>query len=634
MYKRSLFFIFFLFITSCDEFLLKKSVEIKSLNCNLFFDELNQKIEGNVKYIIENPQTSPINEIYFFCNQNTTVTSIKYRNNNISFDNAFLYGYNIYRIKVPPISPSERQNVELNFTIIGPVEKERFILKKNIVFLDVKEIWLPIPFLSSQKFAYNIRISVPENKYAVIGGKIVSEVESNNLRFQSYYSETDEAGNSGTLIILEKFRFIKDNIYLYTENKLSSPLILDWASEVNSILDKNIKTFDYSQLHIIDGIFQYEDMNLTIEGETFANIIFISNFNKDDNDAKFYKLLAHEISHSYLSGKLNFHPEDKAFYESLIEYLAIGVLNSKSYLLYEDTILNNRFELINLFNNPERNDFLLDFIYNVNFFDAVFCGNSSLYYNLIKILVKKYRFTEIGENEVITTIKELPLELKNNPDIGLINVSAIENIRNKKLYNSFINYRIIDYTNRLSKNRTKIEKVMQLNIFDNFPFEIKANLILKYKNSEVTNSVILKGSETNILIKEKPLAIILSSPFDYLEENLYDNYLYFENNLAKFIENNLNLFYAGEKILGKNFFISKQISSNKEIERIFERDRELTYKLKGKIRIVVDVLKQKDDKIYIMAYKLLNERVFSYIIIKGRIEGNNVILDSVIDPLL
>ncbi len=621
-------------IISCDEFVLKRSVEINSLNCNLFFDEANQKIDGNVKYIIENPQNFPINEIYFFCNQNTIVTSIKYKNNNVSFDNAFLYGYNIYRIKTQPISPSEKQNVELNFTIIGPVEKERFILKKNIVFLDVKEIWLPIPFLSSQKFSYNVRISVPDSKYAIIGGKIISEIETNNLRNIIYDSEVDEAKNSGTLIILDKSRFIKENIYLYTTDKLSSSTILDWASEINNILKKNIQTSDYSQLHIIDGIFQYDDINLTIEGETFANIIFISNFSKTGDQLKFYKLLAHEFSHSYLSGKINFRSEEKVFYESLIEYLAISVINSKSILMYEDSILNNRFELINLFNNPARNDFFLEFTYNVGFLDAIFSGNSLLYYRLIRTLVKKYRFTEIGGNEVVTTIKEIPLELKNNPEVGLINVNAIENIKNKKLYNSFITYRLVDVTNRLGKNRLKIDKMLQFNISDNFPFEVKANLILKYKNKESTNILTLKGEETNILVREKPLAIVLSSPFDYLEENLYDNYLYFENNIVKFIESQLNLFYAGEKVVAKNFFINKQVNSNLDIERTFEKDRELSYKLKGKVRIVIDIYRQRENNIYIQAYKLLNDRVFSYVIIKGSFQRENIVLDSVIDPLL
>ncbi len=634
MFKKSLFIFLSLFITSCDEILLKKSVEIKSLNCNLFFDEVNQKIDGNVKYIIENPQTSPINEIYFFCNQNTTVTSIKYRNNNISFDNTFLYGYNIYRIKTPPISPAERQNVEINFTIIGPVEKERFILKKNIVFLDVKEIWLPIPFLSSQKFSYIIRITAPENKYSIIGGKIISETEANNLRNQTYDSEIDDAKNSGTLIILNKPRFIKENIFLYTSDKLSSSTILDYASEINNILKKNIQPSDYSQLHIIDGIFQYEDMNVTIEGETFANIIFISNFSQPDSQVKFYKLLAHEISHSYLSGKINFHPEEKAFYESLIEYLAISVINTKSEQLYEEAILNNRFELINLLNNSEANPFFIDFTYNVNFLDAVFSAKPNLYYKLIRTLIKKYRFTEIGENEVATTIKELPLELKNNPEQELININAIENIKNKKLYNSFINYRIVDYTNRISKNKTKIDKILQLNISDNFPFEVTANLILKYKNYDITNSIFLKNSQTNIFLRERPVAVILSSPFDYVEENLYDNYIYFENNLVKLIENNLNLFYAGEKIQARNMSITGKIESTSNIERSLEQDRELSYKLKGKTRIVIDILKQKDDNLYIMAYKLLNEKVYSYIIIKGKIDRGNIILDSVIDPLL
>ncbi len=635
-------FIFFLFLlfSSCNEFVLKKSVEIKSLNCNLFFDEINEKIEGNVRYSIENPQDSSINEIFFFCNQNVYVKSIKYKNNNVSFDNAFLYGYNVYRIRIQPLAPLEKQNVELNFTIVGPVEKERFILKKNMVFLDVKEVWLPIPFLSSQKFDYNVRIATFPNKFAIIGGKKVSEIESNEIRYQTYDSEIDNAIESGTLIILEKSMFKKENIFFYTSNRLLSSLVLDYAIEINNFLNKNLKSFSYSQLHIVDNIFQYEDLNLSIEGETFANVILISNFiesgEKEEfyydylNNKKlaFYRLLSHEISHSHLSGKLNIVSIDKNFNESIIEYLAILSLKNKSELDYESAILNSRFELFNLILNPQRNDFLLEFVYNYLFLDAIFSNDVSAYFDLIKLLIKKYRFTEIGRNEIFLTIKELPIELKIR-----LNVNPIDYISNKKLYNSFLKSEVITLTNKGPRNKINLTKVLNLKIIDDYPFEVFANLIINYKTHSITNQIVLNNRETDFQLKDMPVSIILSSPFDYLEENIYDNYLYFENNIIKFIENNLNLFYSGEKKFS-NFYIMENIDSSLSTERTFYSDRELSYKLKGRIRIVPDIVKQKDNYIYIMAYKMLNEKPFSYIIIKGKLEKNNIILYSVIDPLL
>ncbi|MGC8764308.1 MAG: hypothetical protein ACP5QT_00260 [Brevinematia bacterium] len=639
---------------SCDEIVLKKSVEVKSLNASLTFDETDEKINGTAKYIIENSQTTKLKEIYFFCNQNVFVTSIKYKNISMFYDSTFLYGYNIYRIKIPGLEPGKTEDVELAFSIVGPVEKNRFILKKDIVFLDPKEIWLPLPFLSSQKFNYTLRVKMPENYYLITGGKITYETISNEFRIQQFESETDEAIESGVLIITKQKRFNKNKIFLYTEKSENADELILMANNINNFLEKRLGFFEFSQLHLLDNLFQYNDMSISIEGETFANVILISNISLknlslekltnnpynyiyEDSEALFYKILAHEIAHTHLFGRIRFEPDDYLILESMVDYLALISLREISYPCYATFLLQNRFEIQNLIKSPSKNEGVLSFLYKVNYLDAICSGNKNLYLELLKILDKKYRYTKISINEVIQTIKDIPFEINKNSLIEDLNIAAAEKIQDNKLYNSFINWEMKTITNKISKRKNKIEKFINVTIKDNYPFKLNAFLVLDYQNYSLTNRIIFNNSETNIMFKEKPVSIRLTSPFDMLEENLYDNYIFFENTIFKTIEESLNYYYSGQStFIPKNIEFGKEEpkENNPKYERTLEKDRELSWELKGKIRFVIDVFKQNNDTIYIQAYKLVNNKFFSYVIIKGVIENNKTILTSIIDPVL
>jgi hypothetical protein len=647
--EKFLIFILLFSLTSCDDFLLKKTVEVTYLSGEVFFNPFSGTIEGNATYNIVNPQETELNEIYIINHPSVFVKTIKIKKLSLFFDVNRLYGYNVYRVRISPLKSNEATEISLSFFIKSPVNDERFVFNDDFVFFDARKVWIPIPFMSSTKFKYTFQVKVPKEYYAVIGSKLVSEQTDENYRIQKFESEFEDVLKTGTLIIAKFFRFAKNNIYYYTFEKENIEEIFNSVGLITDYFRKNFNELPFTQLHIVNQLFQYEDLILSIDAESFANLIMIPNLDKikfntytgynyiyDNSGIKFLKTLAHEMSHLYFIDRMNFENTAYIHSEALMDYLSLLILRDISYINYENFLLKNRFELQNLKLSGNIEKPLYKFLYLENFLDSLFSKNKRNYLLFLDILTKKYPFTRISPEDIKFTLEEMPLEFEKLNISTYFPKDAVSFLESGNFYNSFLSWTTRVITNKVSKKKVNIKKYKLVSVNHNFPFTPKFLFIEEYKNSTITNIVFIPTKETNFLLSNDIVSVKLSSHFDMFEENLYDNFIKFSGkSFNEILEEVLNFYYSGQMLdIPKNFSFEKLENYPVDIERSFEKDRELSWELKGRVRFVVDVIKEYNEGLYIMAYKLVNNKPFSYVLINGRKVQDKIILTSIIDPLL
>ncbi len=279
VFRKALIFpvlLIILALVSCDEFLLKKTVSVVFLEGELKFDPADVSLSGDLFYSIANKQSKSLQEIYFISHSNVLVDSIRYNGELIRFEQGIGYGSGFYRIRIPSLLSGISAKIEIKFHIKGPINEDRFMLTEEAVFMDARKIWLPVPFADSPNFLYSIRIKTPENYYSALGAKLADETVKNGEKSSLWVSESTDVLHTGNIFIGLFGRYQKGSISIYDIDTNYNALIFDYAGKTIDFLSNRLGKYPYSQVNIVDELFQYKDMEEFIDGEQLANTIQIS----------------------------------------------------------------------------------------------------------------------------------------------------------------------------------------------------------------------------------------------------------------------------------------------------------------------------------------------------------------------
>lgn len=647
------FFLMSLVLQSCDEFMLKKTVAVENLTGDIAFDPSSVSLSGSLNYDIRNNQNENLTEIYLISHNQVSVDYLSYENDTTRFEQGIGYGYGIYRIKIPPLGTGKKAKIELRFHINGPVEEDRFLLTKDNVFIDAEKIWLPVPFAQAPNFLYNLRIRTPENYFAVFGARLVEESTNGGKRSSVWQSETEDVVLSGNLFISRFLRIKKDPVTVYSFRTNNSDAIFKYANQTLKAITARIGPYPYSQVHIVSEIFQYKDMEEFIDGESIANIIQISpdivtntllseretaqSVSPDipRNSAwKIFETLAHELSHAYIRGIIKFEDENYIESESLAEFMGLKIISLSNTTVYDKFIQRNRIELMNLFITGNRNSKLLKYLYGVNCLNAAFSGNSGVFFDYIKTLVEKYGYTKIQPEQLVSTAQEMNYTLTNGNGAEpgeytnrLIYTEALKLWSCYGLYNLGISLSNIWITNYLTKKRFALEEKSLLTLENDFPIDIPVTLIENYKNRSSTNRFKLeKNSEIGIIVDKNLLNAFFQSRYECLERSLSDNEVNLPMNEKKELYRNISEYYRNGP--------SDKIPVDGGNWKNLSQDRKKSLSFHSGVSFQFDQLREIDGQFYLVAYKLIDNKPFSYVVFRGKKKASKYYVTSVIDPVL
>lgn len=665
-----------LFTLSCDEFLLKKTVSLKSVKGEIFFEPKTTSLKGQIECVIKNRKEKPLSEIYFVCHPAVSIDLVIYKNSAMRFEQGINYGYGIYRIKIPHLYPNESTKIILKFKVKGPIKTDRFILTKDMIFFDAKKIWVPVPFADLPLFSYEFIFHTPKEYYAVIGGKLIEEKIVKNTRISIWISETKRIKMSANLFISKFKRFQKDNIYIYSKTTNNIDDIANYTKLGISKLTKLVGYFPFSQTHVINKIFQYKDMNECIDGEFFANTIQVASylfsatnlqpesnvinsaipFLPKNNKLQLFNILVHELCHAYTPHTLNFDDNSHINMESFTEHTKNKVIEITHPNIYPRLLEKNRIILINYSLKKRRPSRLSRYFYGVNSLGIAFLNKNHINFDFLNILIKKYRFTKINRNQLIVTADEMnkivlrKFSVMSNTNImdinkELINVDALKLWKNNKLYNIALSSTNVWVSNKTSSIQTKWKTIVhkkQITIQNNFPVAINGILIHSTKRKIKTNYVqVKKQSSTNIIVNKWTQYIDFQTDFSYLETDLKDNSIFLNPksvqqkiNYANFC---LNQFYTSGTINKKAIMIDKTytnntISTNDNQWQSIYKDRETSISMSPKVNIVFDKVYSNKNEIYVEAYKYINNKRYSYVVIKMQKVGRKYRFIAILDP--
>ncbi len=648
-------FILFVMLQSCDDFLLKKTVSVQYLKGDISFDNNSASLSGNLDYEIKNKQQDSMTEIYLISHSMVSIDLIRYNGETMRFEQGLDYGSGIYKISIPPLRSEETANIELHFNLPGPIQDERFLLTKDNVFIDAQKIWIPVPFAQTPRFNYTLKIRTHDDYYSIMGGALKEETVKNNKRTETWVSETDDAILTGNIFISKFNRIKEDNIFLYTINTNNSDVVFRYASQILETLSNNLGLYPFSQVHIINELFQYMDMEEFIDGKASANIIEISpditsqvltgeddviaSLNPDiprNSVFKVYETLAHEMSHAYVRGILKFEDDNYLQSESLTEYMGLLLISMQNQSVFKKFMKRNRIELINLFLAKGANSDLLKYLYGINCLYSAFYNNEKLFFNYLQILIEKYRYTDIRVSELQKTALEM------NPDNSETNEEQFQDFKmdgnalrlwnNYKLYNIRLSYSNIQTTN-FQHRRPEPEERKLIILNHDFPIDIDLVLYENFKNYSRTNFIkLVSNSETNFIAEKDIQSVEVKSRYESLERYVFNNRLVFTNSSWNELFDGINNFYNGQR-LTKNVTFDKSEVKQEGWHNLFE-DREKSLLINTNIQFVFDDFDENEEEFYIQAYKLIDNKPFSYVIFKGKKLREKYEVTAVIDPII
>lgn len=647
-----------IFFSGCEDFFLKKTVSVYSISGNLEFLPSIPEIHGKIDYGIRNSQKKEIREIYLICHPSVEIKYIFYNQTLIKFDQAVVYSYGVYRIIIPSLSPGKSAQISIELRIRGPITENRLILSSDQVFFDAKKIWIPIPFAEIPDFHYTMTIRTPIEYYPVMGGMMIEETVKNDHRVTLWKSEVNLPLLTGNLFITKFKRYQQDNIYFYSENDQNLSLIMNYSKYTINYLSSEIGFFPFSQTHIVNKVFQYKKLEEFIDGEYLANCIHVIPeifsfprllsaqdslesgvpFLTKASQLKLFEILAHELSHSYISTLIRFENPDHLFFESMTEFLGTQIINSKYSGVTPLIMERNRIVLINLFLKKQTHNPIWTYFYGVNLLGIAFYEHSELYSELIRLLINKYRYTKIGISEVISTAslmnQILPAETTNSQP-PTIDIDVFKLWEKQKLYNLSMELKQSQKNSTPVNNHSDVE----LTIFNSFPINIDCSLVIETSTNIITNAVKLKPeSLTNISLEQPFIQVSLNSPYQWLEFDLSDNVIFADKSELERINEELNHFYQNQKYNKSLIEIAKNLRSDLKIEdrdiewNTLYYDREITWTLSTNTWFIFDRGIFKNNNIYIEAYKWVDHKPFSYTIFKAKQSKKKFTIEAILDP--
>jgi len=645
--------LYFFLILSCDEFILKKTVVVKLLKGDIIFEPNTPSLFGTLNYTIKNRQKKSLQEIFFISHPQVQIDTIKYNGDKTRFDQGIGYGMGIYRIRIPVLPSESDAQIEITFHLNGPIREERFLLTSEQVFMDAKKIWLPVPFAETPSFLYLLKVSTPTNYISILGARIKEETIKPDRREIVWQSEIEDVLHTGNIFIGQFERVNHNDIFLYSYNPIQPNPIFSFCRKTINLFSNRIGKYPYSQIHIINELFQYKDIEEFIDGEAMANIIQLSPELSDTNSisidkitnspipfvprnnvAKLYEVLAHELTHAYLPTILKFNEDNYIEQEAFAEYAGLCSIWNYYPEIYKKFIDGNRIELINLKLSGQSDQRLFRYLYGVNSLHCAFKENPALFLDYINILIQKYRYIEVGPEELIQTANDV--NSITSPSNTIIFTNAIALLGSEQLYNVELSFSNLYVTNFFEKYKT-VEIHRQLFIQNGFPIPVDVILTYIYMDYSLTNIVHLDSfSNTNLICDNKVLSIIAKTGLEALEEKLSDNQVSFISNYGEDIAiSSINNFYNNQKFNTRWVKIEKSNTSNEDegLESLYI-DRERSTFVSPSISFQFDRIVPNKKEGYIQAYKMIDNKPYSYVIFKFKKENiNRIDILGIIDPL-
>lgn len=647
---------------SCDEFLLKKTVSVQSIQGHIHFENLTPRIWGDISYKIRNPQANPLKEIFLICHPQVEVMQVIYNQKAVRFETGEGFEDRIYRVQIPALAPQDKAVLTLRFQLTGRIREERLILDKEEVFFDVKKIWLPVPFAERFVFPYQISVTAPDRFYSIMGGRIQEESEEGDTRTTTWKSELDNALATGNLILLPYQRTQYKNTYIYSDTTNNRTQILQYSQFSYRILKNNFPALPLSQYHVLKKMYPYNNKVEVIDGEFLANALLISptigNFQPiipleiitgtpipfvpNTSEARLLEIISHEYSHSLIPTLLRFEEGRQITMEALTEFLACAIIREWDIALYQKFLERNRILLINLMLKKETHTDLWQYFYLSNLFCSSFWNREDLSMDYIRILIDKYRYTDINWPQLISTASDynkLQLRHKYLTNYSGIDTTLLENWSYFELYNFSLSSSEMSVTN-LELKQPRIIPVKNIRIKSDFPFETDSYLIVYTPKETYTNILAhQKESITNVQVSDDTITVQLVSRYNSLETHLADNQVNFKDRSWLDLVNEINYFYKGEQHNSRFLAISPEwtdIPLREDDARwtSLSEDRLVSQKISPRVYFQYDKVYFDKQEFYIEAYKWINNRPYSYVIFKGRILKNKLQVNAVLDPTL
>lgn len=658
MNSKSILLFSLLFITallpSCDEFLLKKTVNVQYMQGELSYDPQEASFRGFVEYEIKNNQLNTLTEIYLISHQKLGLEEVRYLGEPVRFSQDFSYGIGSFRVRIPSLASGSKAKISIKFHVFGPVQEDRFSISETNVIMDARKIWLPIPFDDAPKFFYDLKVTVPEEFYPVMGAKITEESVKNGFRTTRWESENRNIFQTANLFIAKFNRIKENNVFLYSLNTNFAPLIIDTAKQTLVILASNIGPLPISEVHIINNNLQDKILEQFIDGEAMANIILLSSeltsTDLIDDDTvlnspmpdiprrsllKVREIIAHEICHSYIPGVLKFDEDYALDFESLAEFMGLLVVDKIHPGVIHKFLERNRLELVNMVLAQKRQDERYRYFYGVNSLYSAFRGNDELAFSFIRLLIGKYSFTEIKRDEIILTAHEMN-NLQGDKEQGtdrLVLAEVLDEWSKMDLYNSSLTFTNLTITNTVRKH-TSVETRKMMVLRHNYPVDLEFQVMEWKVKSVSTNNYKVSGFG-EVLIPYNPSVKLAEakSPLEWLESKLYDNQIETEVLPQKqMFLTVLQNFYNKEKYYPKSVRFSKDITLEPGW-RDFYQDRERSVEISTNISFIIDDLHDSPEETYYQVFKLLEKKPFSLGLYRIKKEKEIILFDSVIDPL-
>ncbi|OHD54258.1 MAG: hypothetical protein A2Y33_16435 [Spirochaetes bacterium GWF1_51_8] len=644
-----------LFISSCEEFFLQRTVSLLAVSGDIEFIPSQNLITGNIVYDIKNLRNTAIDEVYLISHPSVELKNVMHGGKSIGFDQGIGYGYGIYRIKIPPLGTFQETSVSLEFEVRGPILEDRFVLTKNYVFFDSKKIWLPLPFAEEPEFDYSLTIKTPMEYYPILGAKLVDESVNGAYRIGIWTSEVSQPILTGSLMIAPLNRYESGDIYIYSDNDLNIQKISDYSEFTLKTLREKVGGFPFSEMHIVNQLDQYKNMEMFIDGEYFANCIHVTPnlfsfpslqkeqlviysaipFLPKNNELKLFEILAHEISHSYFATMIRFEDNSHVLSESMTEFLGVMVMKTKYPVLFDKMMERNRFILQNLYMKNQIENPIWEFFCGVNILGFAFDDTGDKYFRFVEILYKKYQYTKIRLSELVATAKAMLYDPKGKNGSASINTEALGMLKQPGMYNLSLSY-----TNISPTNSSKFPKYL-VSLRNTFPIAIDIALIVHTLTNSISNMVsIPKGMISNFIIDSKVTAVDIKSSCPHLEYCLYDNRIDLVKTALSVLNEQVNKFYQGKPYDAKLLVIGGEDPSEIQVEKQdvtwknLNSDRKLSVSIHSNIVLKFDQVHEKENEMYIQAFKYINGKPFSYVVIKMLRVGKKFQAVAILDPSL
>ncbi len=651
---------FILSLFSCDEFLLKKTVAVLSISGDIRFDPTIPQVSGSIQYNIKNNQEADLKEVYLICHPQVELLQVIYDNKKMSFETGQGMGDKIFRVKIPSLSPGTGAHLSLKFRVQGSFQEDRFLLSKERVFFDVKQIWLPVPFADHFEFPYTLEVRCPSSFYPVLGAKKEQEKLEDDVRITLWKSELNNALMTGTLQFLPFERYQEKNIYYYSATTNNIDRIMDYIDFTQKRFKHNMGYLPVSEFHVINQMYPYAEMKEVIDGEYLGNAIMLENslcdydsyssskdllnstipFVPNTSEIKILEVIAHEIAHNYISTLVRFEDDFHLNMEALTEFIAIDIMRQYHEKFLDLMNEKNRILLINLFLQKKNRTPLWKYLYLVNTLEAAFWQNNRWTSHYLSLLIDKYRFSEIQWRHLSTTIDDINRILSKNTNNILLDTEVMENWKDMRLHNFSLSSVDILLTNMQAPKWNRIQKMKQVQIKSHFPYSTDSILISYTPTNIYSNHIFLENnSTTNILLSMDTITTKLDSRYTYLETHLADNQINFKDRSWQDLVNEINHFYKGENYNTRFISVGQDVegpvirTADAHWNNLYQ-DRDKSQSISPNVFFQYDQVYFSKKEFYLEAYKWINNKAFSYVIFKGKIIKNRLHIEAILDPTI